>query len=293
MMRECYQNPKIISISSELLELSQLLSLILPSISYYPEQNDTFSSPLLVSRWFREKAFDLDPLPFVPFDQLYCLSKSYYDDDLFKVLEKETVMLNPFCIPIDYFNRSPYYGEFMPIYVGNQLEKLKLIYTEFRLSKNRTSFTPLIYGHEVIHSVLEQNKYSIGSYLNYEVLPMMFEKILANDFDQSGVLLNRIMLYRLQNLKEYITLLSDSSIDDFGKMKISTYLSSLLLSSDLFLKYLKAGIEGKCEMLEEFYHVIKDQSSIECLLDMFDISYQTSLEHTLQLMRKEETYVSI
>ncbi len=216
-------------------------------------------------------------MPFVPFDQLYCLSKSYYDDDLFKVLEQKIVMFNPFCIPIDYFNRSPYYGEFMPIYVGNQLEKLKLIYTEFRLSKNRTSFTPLIYGHEVIHSVLEQNKYSIGSYLNYEVLPMMFEKILANDFDQSGVLLNRIMLYRLQNLKEYITLLSDSSIDDFGKMKISTYLSSLLLSSDLFLKYLKAGIEGKCEMLEEFYHVIKDQSSIECLLDMFDISYQTSL----------------
>jgi len=292
-MRECYQNPKMIPFSSELLELSQLLSLSLPSNSYYPEQHDRLVSPLLVSRWFRERAFDLDSLPFVPFDQLYYLSKSYHNDDLFKVLENETVMLSPFCIPIDYFNCSSYYGEFMPIYVGNQLEELKLIYTEFRLSKNKTSFTPLIYGHEVIHSVLEQNKYSIGSYLNYEVLPMTFEKILANDFDQSGMLLNRIMLYRLHNLKKYIALLNDSSIDDFGKMHISTYLSSLLLSSDLFLKYLRASTEGKCEMMKKFYDVIKDQSSIESLMGMFDVSYQSSLEHTLQLLRKGKTYVSI
>ena len=159
--------------------------------------------------------------------------------------------LNPFCVPIIRQKEKFNYGQFIPI----------------------------IYIHEIIHSSIENNNYSITNYVDYELLPIIFELLLACDLDgiQSFEIID---YYRLKSLNEYIKMLSLT--DEISKIYASSYINSILISNEFIRLYRKGSTNIKKEILKMLQDILQDNNSVYSMLEKYDISYNSALNRILK-----------
>lgn len=183
---------------------------------------------------------------------------------------------HPFEIPI-IFNPSLNIesGMFRPLYIGEDKRNMKLIFSEYILTGKLSELTPGIYSHEIIHSQLE-NINGVKNYLNYEVLPVFFDKLTALYLDKSGNLLQKNEQLRFNTLKKSISILQEDNIPTINKIIASMSISSLLKSENLFDKYLYSTASEKEIMMDQIQKIFDGENKVEDLLDLNEITFDNS-----------------
>lgn len=209
-----------------------------------------------------------------------------------KLIDIHIKNTHPFNIPVIFNNNLEIEkGYFNPIYIGNENKIIKLVFSEYVLTNKLSILTPLIYAHEIIHSQLEYNN-SINRYLNYELLPIFFDKLTAAYLDHSYKLLRTNELLRLKILRKAITILQKDNLSILHKINASMAISSVLQAENLFDKYLYGTNNDKCNILSMIQKVFDGKIQVEDLLNQTEVSIQNSQNYQL-IKRKYDYYIKI
>lgn len=288
-MNKCYYNNKKIQVNNELLELKERLKFFLDK-----KQIPTLYQKIPLSltyTWFEERRLFYKEIPYLSTNNLNALLNMLQKEQLLNAISRLEKMYTPFKIPIIYEEKNKDYGEFVPLYLGEDIYNLKLIFTEFRLSNREYILKPLIYAHELTHSILEGNQNSINNYINYELLPISIEYLMAMDIGKN--IFEICYLKRLKDLLKYIEMLEKTQLNEIEKIKISSYINSILITNEIIKRYSKEKNIRRNILFEKINKILKDDQSIENFLIKESISYTPSLENMIKLLKKEEMYVSL
>lgn len=276
MINKCYNNTNILSVDDNLLLLNDLVDKELQK----QEKLEGFNLPLKntsmqeVYKWFKENNIILPDIPYISYIEI---DKIINTDDYMQVLIDKLKYLPPFNIPVVYINSNDNYGQFTPLYIGKTLEESQLIFCEYILASN-TYQLPLIYTHEIIHSVIE-NFNNLELFINYDLIPMSYEKIIAFEFDENLFYDNQI--FRLKTIKKCISILNEKKHDELEFIYASNYLLSTLLSDSIFDIYSisKKNIKG------DLKKIIEGEKEVEYILNKYDLNYDESLKNKIMKMK--------
>lgn len=152
-MKQFYQNKTTLELTPELIKLKEAIrntKFLKISKSY---ATDT------AKKWIAERNVKLNKIPFIEMEKILkgCNENNCSLNEVINIYKN---YLNPINVPIIREDKKFDYGQFTPIYLDDQGNDL--IFTEFRLSKFNTYITPIVYLHEIIHSIIENNKNSIN-----------------------------------------------------------------------------------------------------------------------------------
>ena len=231
--------------------------------------------------FFKHQDISLQKLPFIKYKNLEkCNQENIKKDgnlysliDLISECEKQKY---PFDIPLIYDkNASIEYGAFRPIYIGQNKKDMQLIFSEYVLTNKLSELTSGIYAHEIIHSELE-NANTIKSYLNYEVLPIFFDKLVSLFSDSSKTLLRKNELLRLKLLLKSLTLSEKEKLSSFESLNISMSITSLLKSENLFNKFIYGTNNDKIDMINDIQNIFDGNYYLEDLLQKNNITFDNS-----------------
>lgn len=265
-MKDFYKSISILEVSDELMKIYQ---------SNFVRKNLHINKSFtleLTKKWFREKEFKIFEVPFVNTKDLMLYKK----DRNINYLHQNIKRILPHDIPIIYENEISNYGQFTPIYLDININTP--IFIEYRLSNPNE---PFIYMHEIIHTLVEYNNNNIDNFIDYELIPNMFEMLLASDLseDVTKILINN----KLLSLNNYIIMLKNS--DNLDKAYASSYINSILKAIEFSKIYNKSNPYIKSEIIKKLEIILNEDIPIHILFDSYDISFEKNLCKALK--RKE------
>lgn len=271
-IKEFYKNKTIIEFSEDLMELKDIAlktSFIEPRC---------FNNPLkLVNLWFDERSFLFKNIPFITFDKFNKMIDKCSD-----LIMQSTDNISPLSIPILCVKERKDYGCFTPIYLKKTMNDYELVFTEIRLSNKNSIFIPLIYQHEIIHTVVENNDYSITNYIDYELLPMLFEFLLSNDLGEDVYYFN--VSYRINQIHNYVDMLLQQDL--LARVYGSSYLHSIILAYELVNIYRNKTLNIKKEFLSDLNSVFNEEKDVYSMLEKYNVNYTSALNKMIK--RKEK-----
>lgn len=268
-MKQFYQNKTTLELTPELIKLKEAIrntKFLKISKSY---ATDT------AKKWIAERNVKLNKIPFIEMEKILkgCNENNCSLNEVINIYKN---YLNPINVPIIREDKKFDYGQFTPIYLDDQGNDL--IFTEFRLSKFNTYITPIVYLHEIIHSIIENNKNSINDFIDYELCPIIFELLMANDLDQGLYYL--ILNSRLHSLESFIEILELG--DTLGSYYASSYIKSILLATEFMKKYIKSSNNTQMEMFAYLQNILDDNATAYSMLEKYDVSYNSALNKILK-----------
>lgn len=268
-MKQFYQNKTTLELTPELIKLKEAIrntKFLKISKSY---TIDT------AKKWIAERNVKLNKIPFIEMEKILkgCNENNCSLNEVINIYKN---YLNPINVPIIREDKKFDYGQFTPIYLDDQGNDL--IFTEFRLSKFNTYITPIVYLHEIIHSIIENNKNSINDFIDYELCPIIFELLMANDLDQGLYYL--ILNSRLHSLESFIEILELG--DTLGSYYASSYIKSILLATEFMKKYIKSSNNTQMEMFAYLQNILDDNATAYSMLEKYDVSYNSALNKILK-----------
>lgn len=280
------------SLNLESLKLTEELKEIINSLSY---SSHDFSKCKLSKlkkdemimnsrKLFEILSVELHKIPYISSNSINGIinTSNNVNQIIERILEKE-VNISPLEVPISFCNENYFYGKCTPSYIKDN-DKHLLVFNEFELSSNTHVLTPSIYVHEIIHSQLESKDNSISDYLNYEVLPVFFDKIspIENKLPESISKINDLL--RLKQLIKAFIMFNKGNLPEFSKIKLSMIITSLLKSELLFELYINGDKSSKIKILYEIQSVLDGKYSIETFLDNNNINLESSIN--LEIIKK-------
>lgn len=266
MIKEFYNKKSIIEYSDKLADLKKVL--------YDTPFNEPgcFNNPLrLVHLWLKERGIFLRKIPFTTFEEFEKISNS---KKLLNDLNDCILYKLPTEIPILRVSENKDYGCFTPIYFEMSKEVYSLFFTEFRLSRINSVFTPIVYTHELIHTIIENNDKSITDYIDYELMPIFFEFLLACDLGKN--IFDYIIYYRFNKILEYNEMLREK--DYLIKIYSSSYINSTLLAYEMINLYINTNETLRKEFIQDLIGVLKEQNDVNYVLDKYNIEYSLTLD---------------
>lgn len=273
-IKEFYKNKTIVKYSDDLIKLKDV------SLKTSFIEPRCFNNPLkLVNLWFDERGFLFKNIPFISFDKLNNIINKSSD-----TIMQNVKYISPFYVPILYINERKDYGCFTPIYFEKNVNDYELVFTEIRLSNKKTIFIPLIYLHEIMHMVIENNDYTITNYADYELFPILFEFLFSNDLGSEIFHFN--VSYRINQIRNYIDMLLQQDL--LAKIYGSSYLISIVNAYELVSNYRNKNVIGKKEFLNDLKIVLNEKKDIYWMLEKYNINYYSALN---KLIGNEKSYV--
>ena len=267
-MKDFYKNKSILNVSSQLLQLKDLIEINENYDSSY------FLNYNLAKSWIHDNKLDLGKLPYLEYDKILSI-KATYPKNYIDIINSKIVYLEPTNIPIIREQNNLFYGQFVPIYLDDDCDKL--IISEYRLSKKDSVYLPGIYIHEIIHSVIENNNFSINNFIDYELIPMIYEFLYANDF---GIdVLNLFIRKRFNLLYKYIEWLQTNN--KLLQLYSSSYINAIIISYQFIELYRIVNNSVKVEILYDLREILHDNQCIKNVLDKYNLSYESALEKIL------------
>lgn len=261
-MKEFYKNKSTINVSNDLLKLKDI------SLNTSFIELRCFNNPLkLVKLWLSERSFLFRNVPFITFDKLNKIINKSPD-----LIMKDVDLISALCIPIMHVNERKSYGCFTPIYLEKTIDDYELVFTEIRLNNKNSVFIPLIYLHEIIHTVVENNDYSITNYIDYELLPILFEFLLANDLGDDVFHFN--VSYRINQISNYVNMLSEDDL--LTRIYTSSYLNSIIIAYELAYIYSDGKI--KKDFLNDLKSILNEKNNVYWMLEKYNVDYNSALD---------------
>ncbi len=266
-----------ISLTSDLLEIANMLqNLEQPKIS---ELSITNVDELLYRGKlpFLDHSFNLTPIPFISYRVLQKLiviskNKSLNLNEFIDLIDQHLITVNPFDIPILFDDMLGIEGGYCnPMYLGNNEEFEKIIFTEFVITNKFSTLTPGIYAHEIVHSQLEMNN-GVKSYIHSEVLPIFFDKLTAlytNDNYETFKVNEKLRLIRLAKA---INSYKDTNLSLYDKVKLSMGIVSILEAEKLFDRYLCESKNNRKNIILAIKEILLGSIQVEDLLQETNVT---------------------
>ncbi len=206
------------------------------------------------------------------------LNSQYYitEEDLeeFLKLQEELVdQISAFKIPVeDIPNRSFDVGiierGFPCVADEEYLKRVPKSASVVRLGGNYNVLSIGMYGHEIVHLLLEKHRGSVENVLNQEVLSIFMEKAITDQVDTTP---NKnyfkiCELFRMSNAKE--ALFDFMSQTDFEqRVESLKYLYGSLVAGVLHNKYREGSPEVKLEIKNSIKQLFNGKTTLEKLLE--------------------------
>lgn len=263
-MKEFYKNKSTINVSNDLLKLKDI------SLNTSFIEPRCFNNPLKLAKlWLSERSFLFRNVPFITFDKLNKIINKSPD-----LIMKDVDLISFLCIPILHVKERKSYGCFTPIYLEKTIDDYELVFTEIRLNNKNSVFISLIYLHEIIHTVVENNDYSITNYIDYELLPILFEFLLANDLGDDVFHFN--VSYRINQISNYVNMLSEDDL--LTRIYASSYLNSIIIAYELAYIYSDGKTKVKKDFLNDLKSILNEKNNVYWMLEKYNIDYNSALD---------------
>ncbi len=132
-------------------------------------------------------------------------------------------------------------------------------------------------GHELVHTQIEKNPYTLTNYYNGEVLSMFVEMIISKSLSKN--ILNNYMRYRFRDVHE--CLIGLSRYEEYYYTydlicKFRCYLSSSLKALHLYDIYINSNKLRRIEILGLIEDVFNNKITVEDFLNKMEITYNNS-----------------
>lgn len=125
-------------------------------------------------------------------------------------------------------------------------------------------------AHEMTHALVNRNKGIIENLKNVEVLSIYMELVVAYELDETGSLLHKMMLSRLQSLKNDML---NSYKDVYnGYFPFTEYIDSSLYAFSLFEKYKNGSEKVRKAIRKEINKTLLGKRTLEDTLQVLDAS---------------------
>ncbi len=180
---------------------------------------------------------------------------------------------SPFQIPIILRkSNNPFLGSLRRIGIANQDFKpfTPFIITHINISKPFTTYSPICYAHEIMHSQVDSQYGAITNYHNREVLPIFIEKLMA--YHTNIETFREIEKARLTCLRNGMC----KSKEDFNNEDY-IYFNSTLIAEALFDAYINSSDADRKVIIEYIQLIIDGEITLEEFLEGFNITYESSL----------------
>ncbi len=240
--------------------------------------------------FFLENSIKLTSIPFIPHNllqELNFINKNGNLNSFINLINRHLTYLYPTEIPIFLDKSLGIEGGYCnPVYIGNNDDIKKLIFTEFIITDKLSILTPGIYTHEIIHSQLEYNN-GVNNYIHSEVLPIFFDKLVALYIDDNYETLKANEILRFIRLYKSIMLLKKENISFYHKSKLSMIIVSILEAESLFDKYLYGTQNDKNNIIFNIKNVLCGNLKVEDLLKSENITIENC--QSKQIIKKRCT----
>ncbi len=262
------EEPQIIIPAKPIIDLSRTIDTYFPNILRPEKSSLKINKNSTID--FYETFFKLQRVPF--------FSEKKYGP--FKAEKQGDV--HPFGLPIiKVKNTDSLYGSLNEVLFNPSTNK-ELFYKGISLSKNQTELSKLAYTHEIAHSQLNHVKGIIENYYDTEVISIFLELVHALEADTTEQLLENHDTVRLQELSSIIKELDKYhfTIDPETRnilIEASLYFESTLKAYNLFARYYFGSFSAKRAILQEIQKLFNQETSLNPLLDKFDISSEPNI----------------
>lgn len=268
IMKDFYQNKTIIEPSDDLIKLKDL------ALKTSFVEPNCFNNPLkVVKTWFDERFFLYKNIPFISIKKLNKII-----DMPINLIMQNTNLISPLQVPLLYVDERKDYGCFTPIYLENNENNYDLIFTEIRLNNKNSIFLSLIYLHEIIHIIVENNDSTITNYKDYELLPIIFEFLLSDDLGSD--IFNFAISYRINQLNNYIDMLFQQNM--LSKIYASSYINSIIIAYELINFYKSKNLLIKKEFINDLKSILNEKNDVYWLLEKYNVDYNLSLNKLIK-----------
>jgi hypothetical protein len=142
-----------------------------------------------------------------------------------------------------------------------------------------------IYAHEITHVEMENAGGGINKLTNSETLPIFIELLFSNKIED-GAVTNNIIKHRLAYLSGAINRLIQEEKMDFQKrIKLETYVISIIQAINLYNKYMEGNDNIKKEFIHKINNIFMGKRNTEDLLSKYDSNYM-EVEHNVKTLKK-------
>lgn len=176
---------------------------------------------------------------------------------------------SPIKLPIMFikdFNKTNFLADYLEFSKHNSII-FKCIY----LPKVDRKICSAIYAHELTHIEQENAGGGINKITNSETLPIFIELLFAEKLGVDQTVLKHRLIYLAGTINK---LLKEKNINFELRIKLETYLISIIQGISLFNKYNDGNEIIKCEIIDFVNKIFKGEEVVENMLDSFDSNYK-------------------
>lgn len=246
-----------------------------------------FDNALVNSWYLKKKAKTWDELG-INLQKIQFISPKYDMDDLdfyVKTINEIYPLLEPNLptkMPIKFVdkfldtNMIAFYLEF--------LKHNSIIFRRINLPKIDRKVCSCIYAHEITHIEMENAGGGITKITNGETLPIFIELLFASTIDKETK--EKIFNHRLIYLAGTIgKLLKEKNLDFEKRIKLETYLISIIQGIELFNKYNEGNDKVKLEIIKSINDIFLGEILVEDILNKYDSNF-LDVEPKLKVLKR-------
>lgn len=192
----------------------------------------------------------------------------------------------------DYPTKIPikYTDNFLDVSVNGvflEFEKYNsILFKEIYLPKLEKKINSCIYAHEITHVEQDNACGGVNKITNMETLPIFIELLFGNKIEENGIVTEQIIKHRLVFLASAITeLIKNKEMNFERRIKLETYLISIIQAIDLFNKYKNSNEKNKKEFINYINKIFNGEKHVEQMLDNFDSNY-SNVEPKLKVLKR-------
>ena len=212
-----------------------------------------------------------------------------FDEDKF-----DGVMTKEFCdgLAFDYPTKIPivYVDDYLkvnsnPIFLeGDKYNAI--LFRSISLPKVEKKINSCIYAHEITHTEQDYAGGGIKKVTNAETLPIFIELLFSNKIDESSIVTDQIKNRRLVFLAStIIELIENKEMNFERRIKLETYLISIIQALDLYNKYCESDERTKKEFIESINKIFTGEMLVEDMLNNYDSNYY-NVEPKLKVLKR-------
>ena len=192
----------------------------------------------------------------VPLQDIYCLNEKY--NVVFKT--------SPFYLKTEVVDKFSPLGKVYFDRVDNTT-----LFKNIKLDNNLGSNLVSFYAHELVHTQVEKNMYTLlENYFDREFLSIFIELVISEFCNDTYN--HNTFEKRLEILKYQFEYYRNNRKDNL----VRSYLVSSIKALHLYDIYLNSSLEIKKEILENVEKVFKEEITIGILLNKYEIDYDNS-----------------
>lgn len=172
-------------------------------------------------------------------------------------------------------------------FVAFYLEFLKhnsIMFRRINLPRVDRKVCSCIYAHEITHIEMENAGGGIAKITNRETLPIFIELLFASKIDNKTI--DKMLKHRLIYLAGIVSkLLKEKEINFENRIKLETYLISIIQGIELFNKYNEGNEKIKLEIINSINNIFLGENIVEDMLKKYDSNF-LDVEPKLKVLKR-------